>query len=70
MKQKLILVLYVGDDQIDYERGENKTNKHDQCIGLVNIHACPINHLSLSLRFLFLLRFLFVFSEWNLIGSR
>ena len=49
MKQKLILVSYVGDDQIDYECGENKTNKHDQRVGLVNIHACPINHLSLFL---------------------
>lgn len=42
----------VGDDQIDYECGKNKTNKHDHRVGLVNIHACPINHLSLfSLRF-------------------
>ena len=23
-----------------------QTNKHDQRIGLVNIHACPINHLA------------------------
>ncbi len=37
----------VGDDRIDYECGKSKTNKHDQRVGLVNIHACPINHLSL-----------------------
>jgi hypothetical protein len=57
----------VGDDQIDYECGKSKTNKHDQRVGLVNIHACPINHLSL---FSLLLLFSFAFSEWNLIGSR
>ena len=28
-----------------------QTNKHDQRIGLVNIHACPINHLAQRLRF-------------------